>query len=132
MSAFTAAVADLATAVNEEFGDPFTLLPRMKAADRNAPDIPDTDRAEINFVGVFLEPQVKPLILNAYDPRVDQRPGAMAGQPRIDIMPDQLVAGLVVKVADLIISQTTGKTWRVTSIFITKTGICRCHVNLVG
>ncbi len=132
MSAFTAEVVDLAANVGEQFGDPFTLLPRAKAADPNAPDIVDASRASVAFIGVFLDPQVKPLIRDAYDPRTDQRPGTMAGGPRIDIMPDVIAGGLVVKVPDLLQSQTTGKTWRVTSIFVAKTGICRCNVNLVG
>lgn len=132
MSAFSAEVLDLAANVGGEYGDLFTLLPRVKAADRNAPDVVDGSRAETSFVGVFIDPQVKPLIANAYDPRTDQRPGTIAGSPRIDIMPDVIAGGLVVKVPDLMVSQDTGKTWRVTSIFVTKTGIACCNVNLVG
>ena len=132
MSVFTTEVADLAINVSTEFGDLFTLFPFVKAADRNAPDIADLSRVQTTFTGVFLDVPMKPAMPHSYDAHTDQRPGTMAGGPRVDIMPDQITSGLVVQVPDIFQSQTTGKNWRVTSISITKTGICRCHVNLVG
>ncbi len=131
-SAFMADVLDMAASVNEVHGELFTLFPRVKDIDKNAPDIADPSRAQRDFTGVFLDPSVKPQIPNAYDPRTDQRPGVAASQPRIDILPDQLAVGLIVQAPDLILCQSSGKTWRVTNIIPTKTSILRCAVNLVG
>ncbi|VTZ27902.1 conserved hypothetical protein [Methylocella tundrae] len=131
-SLFMAEVLDMAASVGEVMSEPFTLLPRIKGADRNAPDIPDPARAQATFNGVFLDPPMKPAIMRAYDARTDQRPGTNASEPRIDIMPDQLVPGFAVQAPDLIVSQSSGKTWRVTHVTPTKAAILRCFVNLVG
>jgi hypothetical protein len=131
-SLFAAEFADASKAIDDVFGETFRLLPRVRSSDPNGADIPDAGRSERDFTAVFLDPQVKPNVPEAYDLRADLRPGASAGAPRIDIMPGVIASGLVVKVPDLIRCVATGKTWRVSSIFVTKAAIARCFVHLVG
>ena len=54
-SAFMADVLDMAASVNEVHGELFTLFPRVKDMDKNAPDLADLSRAPMDFTGVFLD-----------------------------------------------------------------------------
>lgn len=121
----------LAPAVNQAFGEAMRLLPRKASSDVNAPAAADPDRAETAFVGVFLDPPVKPQMSHAYDVRADKRPGVAANAPRIEIMPSELV-GLVVRAGDLVEQVDSGQRWRVSSVVPLKTGITRLNVNFVG
>jgi hypothetical protein len=131
-SLFIDEFVEASNSIDEVYGESFWLLPRKRAADPNGPDIPDPSRVEREFVGVFLDPQVKPDMPESYDLRADRRPGVSAGAPRIDIMPEVISSGLVVMAQDLVRCIGTGKIWRVTSVFTTKAAITRCFVNLIG
>jgi hypothetical protein len=129
-SLFASELLELFAAVSELQAQTYIWAPMTSAADVNAPPIADTSRTGASVMGIFYDKQAKPLIPNGFDPRTDQRPGTLSGTPRIEFLPDSTGFTPDLRAPDLLSSET-GNTWRIISVFTTKTGIKVAAVNAV-
>lgn len=131
-SPYMTAVVGAAAVLSGTFGKEWTLLPRVKGADRNAPVVADTSRPQVTFLARLHTPRAKALIPDAYDPRTDQRPGTSSNHPLLRIQPDQVALyGLVVAQDDIVLDVEANQRWRVSSARSTSTGTLECIVELV-
>jgi hypothetical protein len=113
-------------------GEPYVLTPMQAAADVNAPEVADTSRAIATITAIPIQPEAKPTMPNSWDTRQYRRPGVESGHPQVWISPAVVAAlGLVVKKPDQLMRQSTGETFRVTSVFPTNSGGLKCNVNLL-
>lgn len=131
MSAFDGELGDFFAAISEAHAKCFTWSPMMESPDVNAASVADASRPGGTVVGVFYDKEAKPAIPNAFDPRTDLRPGAIAGMPRIELIPSCDAPAPAVQRLDILVSEA-GARWRVFSVFTTKTGVKICALNALG
>lgn len=131
-STFAAEFATAFADVECVHGEGFLLTPMRRNVDRNAAAIPDTDRAPIEIIGVWHDGVANPAIVNAYDPRTDQRPGTIAGKPRVDFGPGRIPAGVSLRAGDLLTRLSDGRVWRIDGVLLSRQRITRCDVNIIG
>jgi hypothetical protein len=135
---FDRAIAAAGAAADCVMADAFALTPMMRAAD-NAPDAADSSRAASYSVEAhFLDPEARPQMADAYDPRQFRRPGTESGSPYLKISAHEMArqkcadARFAVKAADVFVRQKDQTRWRASAPFLMAGGAMRVTVNLIG
>jgi hypothetical protein len=97
------------------YGEAFTLRPRKRSAEVNAPTQPDLERLERDFVGIYVDRAAPRNIVDAWDQRTDQRPGATGNRHVIEV-DVRTNPGFASRAEDIFLRQSDGSTWRVVAI----------------
>ncbi len=136
---FAREVYEASRAIDEEFAAEWTLTPYMAAAERAAPDVPDTSRQVVTLRAVYADPEAKPMEPNSYDVRQYRRPGVEGGSPRAEISPHEMarlscVLGVAFQAGppDHLQRVSDGAQFRVTRMFVTANGVAQLHLNRIG
>jgi len=131
VSTFVALARDKLTPAFALHGEAWAHQPMKPAADRAAAPVVDSSRPAQSLSGAYFEDEGKPLILNAYDPRTDQRPGVASSHPRVEFWPPPNNPVFVLREGD-ILTRDNGRKYVVGAPRVTKTGIVIGTVNSLG
>jgi hypothetical protein len=114
-------------------GEEWAHQPMTPAADKTAPAVPDVTRPPQDLIGIYFEKPANPNIVNAYDPRADQRPGSQIGSPRVEFPPAPTNPNaFALRAGDILTRASNGRSYQVATPHVTKTGIVVAPINSLG
>jgi hypothetical protein len=134
MLAFDSAVLAATAAVDDMFGEDFVVRPYMRAANPNAPEVPDPTRDVVRLKGVWRTKAANPHEPNAYDTREWRRPGTMGDMPHVEFSTaaTACLVGFEIRDGDHIERCSNGVTYRALTPTISPSGTFSVRVNRLG
>ena len=116
------------------FGEDFVIRPYAPAADKRAPDAPDTSRAVVTLMGIWREKTSELKEPNAYDTREYRRPGLASEVPTIEFSAAALSAFVTFEIrdGDHIERLATRNVYRARTATFSANGTLRVPLNRLG
>jgi hypothetical protein len=114
-------------ALHDAFGESFVLRPRRASLDTRVNDTHDPERPTVTVTGIYIDASDRFSAPDAHDQRTDKRPGAVSGDPVIELFP-AISSGIIVRRGDRLEREADGTIWRVVECKPDDEGVISAHV----